>query len=41
MVIYNIEELFDNNLTDIDIKSIINTKIYNIINIQEIVLDKN
>ena len=38
MITYNVEEIYDNNLTDIELKEIINKKIYNIINNQEMVL---
>ena len=38
MITYNIDEIYDNNLTDIELKEIINKKIYNIINNQEMVL---
>ncbi len=35
MITYNVEEIHNNNLTDIELKKIINKKIYNIINNQE------
>lgn len=38
MINYNVEEICNNNLTDIELKEIINKKIYNIINNQEMVL---
>ena len=38
MINYNIEEIYDNNLTDIDLQKIINKKIYNIINNKEMAL---
>ena len=38
MINYNVEEIYNNNLTDIELKEIINKKIYNIINNQEMVL---
>ncbi len=41
MITYNIEEIYDNNLTDTQIKEIINKKLYNIINNQEMVLYKD
>ena len=38
MINYNVEEIYNNNLTDIELKEIINKKIYNIINNQEMAL---
>ena len=38
MINYKIEEIYNNNLTDIELQKIINKKIYNIINNQEMVL---
>ena len=32
MINYKIEEIYNNNLTDIELQKIINKKIYNIIN---------
>ena len=38
MINYNVEEIYNNNLTDIELKKIFNKKIYNIINNQEMAL---
>lgn len=36
MITYKIKEIYDNNMTDNQLKTIINKKLYNIINNQEI-----
>ena len=36
MITYKIKEIYDNNITDNQLKKIINKKLYNIINNQEI-----
>lgn len=36
MITYKIKEIYDNNMTDNQLKKIINKKLYNIINNQEI-----
>ena len=36
MITYNVKEIYKNNLTDIELKNIINKKLYNIINSLEI-----
>ena len=36
MITYNVNEIYNNNLTDIELKNIINKKLYNIINSLEI-----
>lgn len=36
MITYNVKEIYDNNMTDNQLKKIINKKLYNIINNQEI-----
>ena len=36
MITYNVKEIYDNNITDNQLKKIINKKLYNIINNQEI-----
>ncbi|MDD5865382.1 MAG: hypothetical protein PUD07_02695 [bacterium] len=46
MITYNVKEIYDNNMTDNQLKKIINKKLYNIINNQEIdykldVIDKD
>lgn len=36
MITYNVKEIYDNNMTDNQLKKIINKKLFNIINNQEI-----
>ena len=41
MITYNVEDIYEKSLTDIELKNIINKKIYDIINNQEMTLYKD